>query len=426
MNFFQSPERQVTRKSAGHDFLAFYTAGTFVRTGRSAQLYDLEAVKAFEQNLVRQQGLELRPDDFGPYWNPPLFAWVFAPLSLLAYPTAWNVWLALNLICFAAAATILANIVARAPRPCFQQLSNNTGEAPVPQKRDWRTWGLVPLLMAVSMPFIQALGHGQNTCVSLLIVAGTIFLWRDGRSLAAGIVVGLLFYKPQLSAIVAAALLLSCGWRALAGLAITGSAVLAATMISLPGTLAAFFRSLSGNIAYMQVQHRYLWERHVTLKAFWRLLMQGYAIGDLTPVTRTLYLASLALAGALVLAALLRLRRNRDEISRDRLIALTIVSMPLLMPFYFDYDLLLLSAAAALVAREQIVTTRPIERKTLAMWAALYFWMIFNPAVAGATRVNGTVLILSLLAGTMIRRALMGDVAESATTDKIEPLRQAA
>src|SRR5439155_16469196 len=148
--------------------------------------------------------------------------------------------------------------------------------------------------------------------------------------------------------------------------------------------------------------------------------------GDLTPVTRTLYLASLALAGALVLAALLRLRRNRDEISRDRLIALTIVSMPLLMPFYFDYDLLLLSAAAALVAREQIASDRPVEIKTLAAWAALYFWMIFNPAVAGATRVNGTVLILSLLAGTMIRRALVSDVAESATTSEIKPLRQAA
>ena len=33
----------------------------------------------------------------------------------------------------------------------------------------------------------------------------------------------------------------------------------------------------------------------------------------------------------------------RRRVGRDRLIAATIVATPLLMPFYFDYDLLLLS-----------------------------------------------------------------------------------
>ena len=33
----------------------------------------------------------------------------------------------------------------------------------------------------------------------------------------------------------------------------------------------------------------------------------------------------------------------------------------------------------------------------LAGWAVLYGWMIFNPAVAGATHVNGTVVLLWLL-----------------------------
>src|SRR5437764_277736 len=51
---------------------------------------------------------------------------------------------------------------------------------------DWKTWALVPLLMAVSMPFIQAIGHGQNTCLSLLIVAATVKLWRKDCAVAAG------------------------------------------------------------------------------------------------------------------------------------------------------------------------------------------------------------------------------------------------
>src|SRR5437773_1620007 len=111
MNFFQPSDRAVSRKSAGHDFLAFYTAGTFVRTGRANQLYDLPAVKAFEQQVAAREKLELPGDDFGPFWNPPLFAWVFAPLSMLPYPLAWTVWLAVNLLCFAGAATILARML---------------------------------------------------------------------------------------------------------------------------------------------------------------------------------------------------------------------------------------------------------------------------------------------------------------------------
>src|SRR5215211_426637 len=100
MNFTQGGDRSVSRKSAGHDFLAFYAAGTFVRTGRSHQLYDLPAIKTFEREVIAREGLELRGDDaFGPYWNPPLFAWVFAPLSRLSYSAAWLVWTGANLLC---------------------------------------------------------------------------------------------------------------------------------------------------------------------------------------------------------------------------------------------------------------------------------------------------------------------------------------
>ena len=41
------PDKAVSHRSSGHDFLAFYAAGTFVRTGRSRELYDLPAVRAF-------------------------------------------------------------------------------------------------------------------------------------------------------------------------------------------------------------------------------------------------------------------------------------------------------------------------------------------------------------------------------------------
>src|SRR5207248_4149557 len=113
MNFMQPADRGVSRKSAGHDFLAFYTAGTFVRTGRANQLYDLDAVRAFQRDLVAREHLELADTSFGPFWNPPLFAWVFAPLSRLPYHAAWLIWTGFNVACFAGAMAILAKILKR-------------------------------------------------------------------------------------------------------------------------------------------------------------------------------------------------------------------------------------------------------------------------------------------------------------------------
>ena len=113
-NFFLPAERAVSLRSAGYDFLAFYTGGTFVRTGQSEKLYDLEAVRAFQHGMARETGIELRPGAVGPFWNPPIVAWVFAPLSALPYRAAFLLWTIANLACFAGAMGILSSIVARA------------------------------------------------------------------------------------------------------------------------------------------------------------------------------------------------------------------------------------------------------------------------------------------------------------------------
>jgi hypothetical protein len=259
------------------------------------------------------------------------------------------------------------------------------------------------LLILTCPPLIQALGHGQNTCISLLLLAITVTLWQSDRAMLAGAAAGLLFYKPQLGAIVALALVLSLGWRPLAGLAMTGTALLLTTLIALPSTLSTFLQRLPGNIAYMQVEHRYYWDRHVTLKAFWRLLLQGYDAGDLTPLTRVLYFASIAVVASLLLVTIWKLRGDRA--SRDRLIAMTIVAMPLLMPFYFDYDLLLLAAAGVLTAREVMDSQQPLSKWLLTTWIALFFWTMFNPAIAGRFHVNGSVILLTTLTGLLIARA---------------------
>jgi hypothetical protein len=93
---------------------------------------------------------------------------------------------------------------------------------------------------------------------------------------------------------------------------------------------------------------------------------------------------------------------------RDRLIAATITAMPLLMPFYFDYDLLLLAVPLTLYAVERIShpeCVQPRDRWFTATWAVLFMWLYFNPAVALHTHLSGTVLLLWTAAFQSIRRA---------------------
>src|SRR5258707_9199072 len=86
----------------------------------------------------------------------------------------------------------------------------------------WQAWALVPLLVVLPLPFWQALCHQQNTFISLLLLTAATACWRNGRGFSAGVFAGLLFFKPQLAAIFALALIIGLGWRAVAGLALTG------------------------------------------------------------------------------------------------------------------------------------------------------------------------------------------------------------
>jgi hypothetical protein len=266
-NFVIPKDKAVDLPMLGHDFTAFYTAGHFAHTGQFEKLYNVQAVKDFEQETGRRAGLKLG-DSYGPFWNPPFYAWVFAPLSTLPYGKALLVWTLINLTCGAAAVALLVRMLAPA--------GSSLAKAGI----EWKSWVLIPLLLLVSMPFIQCISHGQNTLTSLLLLSATVTFWRARKGMLAGMVAGLLFYKPQLGAVVAAVLVLTLGWRALVGVGITGVVLLAITMVTMPGVLTTYLHQLPINVRFMQIEHPYVWERHATIKAFWRMLLQGRGGGD--------------------------------------------------------------------------------------------------------------------------------------------------
>jgi hypothetical protein len=234
--------------------------------------------------------------------------------------------------------------------------------------------------------------------------------------------------------VLGAMLTLAMGWRAMLGLAITGASLLAVTVVTLPGALGDFLSRMPQNVRFVQEQSVYLWERHATLKAFWRLLLQGSEIG--APSAMTNLLTAICTAAIAVLlfrltpaAKLLNRFDTTDRKTpqhRDRLIAATFLATPLLMPFYFDYDLLMLAVPAVLLAvmklRAGTITgSRVLDRVALLAAPAAYAVMLINADFAEKTRVNPVVPVLAMLVCTVVCPK-KPDAAIATTAETSEPM----
>ena len=470
-NSFLKADQAVRRNMLGYDFRALYIAGTFAREGRSSEFYDLKSVGEFDDKIARDHGLDL-DQGIGPIFNPPFFAWIFAPLAGWPYPIALRIWYAISVGCLMLSVLFLGRILSgksgeggvgfsgrnrsdihgliagkipsdepcenegfrqgwhgHVPMPVMAFDAKNTGRGtcpchPVkeipsakadPTQNTLAYGALILLLVATSMPAVQALVHAQNTFLSLLMLIGVVRWWRSGRAFLAGLLAGLLFYKPQLGAVVALSLVVTMGWRAALGLAITGTSLLLLNIVTLPGSLTDFFVKMPVNLRWLQEGHIYAWQRHATFQGFWRTLLQWGQAGPATGAVRFLTYGSMLIV-AIGLVRLIRLfhRQPRTNgVSRpdaiDPFIAATLTAMPLLMPFYFDYDLLLLSIAAVLTAGDFLRQGRRpnhfADRWLPTAWFIFYTAMYLNLPIARFTHISPLVPSLGFLTVLMFSRA---------------------
>lgn len=395
--------------SLGYDFLPAYVAGGFARTGEFTKMYDRVAFSEMQGRVIHQAGLEM-DGRYGAGLNPPHFALMFAPLSALPYRTAAAVWLGINVVLLGASLVLLVRMLPGEASP-VRLASQRSAWSEVMAR--WRVRGLVPLLVMTSMPFCQAMGHQQNTFLSLLLLLVVVTCWRSGRSFAAGAAVGLLFYKPQLGAVLALVIVANLGRHAALGLGVTGVVTLLVTISAMPGALAEYFRTLPVNLDWIQHQHAYNWGRQATFLGFWRLLIQGREMGITSPVVRHLWgVCALAVAAMLMFVVF----RSRRDGSRDRLIAASIACTPLLLPYFMDYDLLLLAVPAVLFAAEvgRSGEMSGEDRWILRAWVALYAWAFLNPGLSGILRVSLTVPLLACVSGGLLARCLRPRVSSAA------------
>ena len=159
-------------KPLGTDFSNVYAAGVLTLEGRPGDAYDPALQHAAEKKV------------FGPAtpffgWHyPPFFLMAAAALATLPYAWALFAWMALTIPAY------LAAVRAICPRP-------------------------ETLLIATAFPaaFIN-LGHGQNGFLTAALLGGAL-LWLDLRPAVAGVLIGLLAYKPQFGLLIPLVLLVT-------------------------------------------------------------------------------------------------------------------------------------------------------------------------------------------------------------------------
>jgi alpha-1,2-mannosyltransferase len=175
----------------GTDFASFYAAGSLVLEGH--------ALAAFDQALIyaREQAL------FGP--AAPYYCWLYPPyfllpvgaLALLPYVPALVLWQAASFAGYLAAMRALIRAV-----------------APSAPDRLWM------LLAAAYPPVLINFGHGQNGLLSAALLAGALAA-LPRRPVAAGMLFGLLVYKPQFGLLIPLALVAGGYWRTILAAAVT-------------------------------------------------------------------------------------------------------------------------------------------------------------------------------------------------------------
>ena len=199
------------RTGAPSDFVAVWAAGKLASTGHPAAVYDWGVHKLVEQTAVGHP--------FAGYFGfhyPPTFLFVAVALSMLSYATAYTVW---------ALGTFPAYLIA---------IRSIVGDR-------------IGYLLAAAFPAVLAnFTIGQNGFVTAGLIGGTLVLMRQ-RPIVAGVLLGLLTFKPHLGLLFPIALIAGREWRVLVTASIVALAMAAASWLAFgPATWQAFV----GNIGH--------------------------------------------------------------------------------------------------------------------------------------------------------------------------------
>jgi alpha-1,2-mannosyltransferase len=353
-------------KPLGTDFSSFYAAGSLVLEGRAADVYNMAAHYAREQQIF---GLAT------PYYGwlyPPIFLLIATPLAAMPYLVALAVWQVSSLALYL---SVIGGIVAR-------MRMRGMAVGPV--------W--LPIAAGFPAVFIN-LGHGQNGFLSAGLF-GAALLALPARPILSGVLFGLLAYKPQLALVTPIVLLAAGQWRTVIAAGVTVMALVGLTGLLFGGDLwLAFIASTETSRKLLLEQGDVGFEKLQSVFAAVRMTGGGVALA---------YAVQGAVSAAVLCGTAWAWRSACDF---DLKAALLVVATLLASPHVLDYDLVMLALAIAFtVSAGAAGGFRAFE---ISLLAAAWIVPLLSRGIAQATGIPlGLAVLLTFYAFTL-RRAVL-------------------
>ena len=345
-------------KPLGTDFSNVYAAGSLTWQGRPAEAYQ-PALQHAEEKAV----FDGREVPFYGWHYPPFF--VAIAVLVAAVPYAWGlaIWLAASL------AAYLAAMRAILPRPGT-------------------------LLIATAFPAVFVnIGHGQNGFLTAALLGGALH-WLDRRPWLAGVLIGLLAYKPQFGVLIPVALLAGGRWSSIAAAAATVATLLAVSFVTLGGDVwHAFADSMTFTQTVVLEQGSTGWEKIQSVFSAVRMWGAGVQLA---------YAVQIALA--LMLATSLGWLWRSDAAFELKASALATASL-LATPYVLDYDLVALAVGIVFFVRHGL--SRGFRTFEISLLAAAWIAPLLSRGVAGAAGIPLGLMVLLALYVFTLRRALI-------------------
>jgi hypothetical protein len=398
----------------GTDFSNVYAAGTYVLDGHAASAFDWPAQHARERAIFGEQ------TPFYGWHYPPFFLFIAGALALMPYALSLAVWQGATLVLYLLSLrTVLAASVpsprwgegqgegaqsyrsvpphptalrAVAPRSSREQALSPTGRGeggtPVPDP----LW----LLLALAFPAVFVnIGHGHNGFLTATLLASAL-MTLDRRPIIAGVLFGLIAYKPQFGVMIPLVLIATGRWRTFLAAAAAVVALGIATLVAFgPEVWTAFFASTHLTRSVVLEQGGTGWHKIQSVFSMVRMWGGGVPLAYAMQGAVTVALAATLIwlwrsaasypikAGALAIAAILA------------------------TPYSLDYDFVALAPAIAFLAADGVARGfAPYEKTALA-----FLW--FMPLIA-RTVAEWTLIPLGVPAMLLVLMLALHRAAEEA------------
>ncbi len=280
----------------GRDFVNYWSAGHLLLDGRISDLFD------FERYQPAYRALTGRNLSFNTYPYPPHSLWLVLPLGWFPYIPGLIAWI---LVTFGICAYVLVRF----------------------SRRGWEAVAFLAFAPAAAIN----ISSGQNGFVSAALLCGGLLL-VERRPVLAGVLLGLLTYKPQLGLLVPLALLIGRHWTVIASATATVATLVGGSILLLGLDPWRDFLTLS-----MPLQKSFA----EAGSGFYQIMIPTpfMAARVLGMPSSEAYYVHLVVALPVAIVCTLLFRSNRSLTHR---VAVLLVGTFLVSPYAFNYDMVAL------------------------------------------------------------------------------------